>query len=275
MNRTLLKSLTVYLALGLIFSGCREEQKENFAGTGIIEATEIVIGSQSTGEILALNVEEGDNVSAGDTLAVIDVETIKLQRNAAAADLSDLDWNSRVFEKQIVTAKESIAQASITLGNAETTYNRVKNLFGQNAATKDRLDRAETEYSLAVSRQKAAEDQLAEIRTRMNSLAAKHEKIEANLRLFDNQITDSIILAPSEGSVIEKYSEMGEIAGYGKPIVKIADVSKVWLKIFISEEMIGKIKLGGKADIRIDSMPEKSFNGTIAWISPKAEFTPK
>jgi HlyD family secretion protein len=106
-------------------------------------------------------------------------------------------------------------------------------------------------------------------------LAAKHEKIDANLKLLDKQISDAVVTAPSGGSVIEKYSEKGEIVTYGKPLVKIADISKVWLKVYVSEEMLGKIKLGGKADVRIDSMPEKSFTGSITWISPKSEFTPK
>lgn len=275
MNSKLITFSSILLALSIVLTGCKNEKAQDFAGTGIIEATEITVSAESAGTVLALNVDEGDSVAAGDTLAVIDVENTKLQRNTSSADISDIDWNRKVFEKQIVTAKEAIEQTSIALDNTRTSYNRIKNLFSQNAATKDQLDRAETELSLAVSRQKAAKDQLSEVQTRMGALAAKHEKIDANLKLLDKQISDAVVTAPSNGSVIEKYSEKGEIVIYGKPLLKIADISKVWLKVYVSEEMLGKIKLGGKADVRIDSIPEKSFTGSITWISPKSEFTPK
>ncbi|MCI0495071.1 efflux RND transporter periplasmic adaptor subunit, partial [candidate division KSB1 bacterium] len=91
----------------------------------------------------------------------------------------------------------------------------------------------------------------------------------------ESQMRDARIPSPIEGTVTEKYVEQGEIARPGGPVVSLADLQNMWIKIYFKETELGKIKLNGNADIQISSYPDRTFAGRIAWISPKAEFTPK
>ena len=259
----------------LTIHGCKSTEKEPFAGSGIIEAKEVTISSQSQGELLILAFEEGDHVQKNQTIAEVDAENLKLSRDVASADLADVSWNEKILEKEIAVSKETVSQASITLSNVQKNRDRIYNLFQQNAATQESLDKAETELALSISRLQNAEKQLALNKTRLSALGAKREKIEANLRLLDKQIADSKITSPVDGIVIEKFKEQGEVVNYGSPVCTIADLVTVWLNVYVSEDMIGKLSVGGKADVRIDSHPEKRFEGRITWISPRAEFTPK
>ena len=255
--------------------GCKNNEDNSFAGSGIIEATEITVSAEAQGKLLSLAVEEGDTVQKDQVIAKIDVEKVALQKDVILADLADISWSEKILEKEIAVAEEMVSQASITLANVQKTRDRISNLFNKNAATKDQLDKAETELALSTSRLHSAEKRLVEIKTRLASLEAKRNKIEASLRLLDSQIEDGSIVCPKDGMVIEKYVEQGEVVNFGMPLCKIADISKVWLKIYVGETMVGKLTVGGEADIRIDSHPGDVFKGRITWISPRAEFTPK
>jgi len=268
--------LPVVLLLTILpIDGCRNDEENSFTGSGIIEATEIMVSAETQGKLISLTFQEGDYLQKGMVIAEIDVENIELQREVASADLAELYWSEKIIEKEIATAEELVSQATITLGNVQKTRDRILSLFKQNAATKEQSDKAETEFALSVSRLHVAEKQLDEIKTRAGSLQAKREKIEANLRVLDNKIDDGVVLCPVDGVVIEKYAEQGEIVNFGMPICKIADLSTVWLQIYVSEDMLGNLTIGSEALISVDSHPGESFEGRITWISPRAEFTPK
>ena len=113
------------------------------------------------------------------------------------------------------------------------------------------------------------------LRAKSGSFDASREKINASLRLLDYRITKGAVVSTSDGIIIEKFIEQGELAVPGKPIFSIADLSTMRLTIYVSEEMLGTVKIGSKAKIYVDSFPEKTFEGTVSWISSEAEFTPK
>lgn len=272
MNKIL--SVTILITICLI-SSCNTNEKNSFAGSGIIEAREITVSAEARGKISSLTFDEGDHLQKGSIIAEIDVEYLELQRDAASTDLLELHWNEKVLEKEIVLANEMVSQASIALENILKTRDRVSNLYNQNAATKEQFDKAETEYALSESGLHTSEKKLAVIETRLASLQAKREKIEANLRLLDSQIDDGKVLCPADGVVLEKYAEEGEIVNFGTPLCTIADISTVWLNIYVGEEMLGKLIIGGYANIHVDSHPDVVFEGKITRISPRAEFTPK
>lgn len=273
---TMNKILTTGAIVSILFLfGCENNKDNAFTGSGTIEATEVTVSAKTRGEVLRLLFQEGDSVTKGDTLAMINIEQLKLQKDVTAAGLSELEWNKKILEQDMETASEAVKQASISLENISKNRDRIANLLKENAATQEQMDKIETEFQLAVSRLKAAEKQLDGIKIRSQSLSATREKIEANLRLLDSQIEDGTIYSPVEGVVIEKFVEQGEEVNFGTPICTIANLSSVWLAIYIGEEELGKITIGGKAFIRIDSTPERTFEGIVTWISPKAEFTPK
>jgi HlyD family secretion protein len=266
------------LMLGLLMvnlPACSKKTEKGFAGSGTIEATEVVVSAQARGELFSVNLQEGDIVKKDQLLAMIDVKDLKLQRKASAASLDELEWNRKTLEQDIAAAAQTVNQSEISLENLKLTRDRIASLFKENAATKDRLDKAETEYSLGQSRLEAARKQLAGIKTRLSTLSATREKTIDTIHVLDNQIEKENIVSPLDGLVISKSVENGELANFGTPICTIADLSSVWLLIYVGEDMLGKIKVGGKARIHIDSYPNQFYDGAVTWISPKAEFTPK
>ena len=205
----------------------------------------------------------------------MDTEQLRLQRRAAAAGLDEIEANRRVLRQEVAVAEEHIRQARIARDNTRVTRNRVAGLFREGAATQDRLDRGETELELAESRVSVAEKQFAAAQARFDALRASREKIEENLKVLDHQIEEGAIVSPLSGIAIESFVERGESVNFGSPICVIADLSTVWLSIYIDEEDLGKVALGQTARIRVHSFPNRAFTGEVTWISPRAEFTPR
>ena len=272
MNRIL--TAAVIVAIWSIY-GCENGEESRFTGSGTIEATEIMVSAMTRGKVNLFTLKEGDYVNKGYIIAEIDVESLELQRAVTASGLGELEWNKKIVEKELETAAEAITQAEITLSNVQKNHDRIAHLFKDNAATMEQMDKSDTDLELAVSRLRSAEKQLESIKTRKGSLKATREKIEANLRLRDRQIEDGTVTSPVDGVVIEKFVEQGEVVNFGSPVCTIANISSVWLIIYVGEEDLGKITLGGKARIQIDSYPERYFEGVVTWMSPRAEFTPK
>ena len=150
-----------------------------------------------------------------------------------------------------------------------------ENLFAQGAATQDKLDNVQTEFDIASSKFKAVENQLSGLRAKKGSIGASRDKITASLKLLDYQISKGIVTSPSDCVIIEKYIEPGELVAPGTPLCILANLSKMDLIIYVSEDMLGKFKLGDKASVSVDSHPGRTFEGVVVWISQKAEFTPK
>ena len=271
-----MKNVILPAALFLaIFLGCGEKQKSSFAGSGTIEATEVTVSARTRGELKSVRFEEGDAVKKDQVLAEIDVKNLSLQRSASGAALSEIDAGRKTIEQEIAAAEETLSQAKIAWENAHVTRDRIAGLQTQGAATADRLDRVETDYALAGSRVRAAEKQIAVSKSRLASLAATRRKTEKNLKVLDDQIGEGTVRCPLDGVVIEKFAEPGEVVNFGSPLCTVADLSSVWLVVYVEEASVGKITLGGKAKVRVDSFPDRTFEGSITWISPKAEFTPK
>ncbi|MCE5250162.1 efflux RND transporter periplasmic adaptor subunit [bacterium] len=258
-----------------LIGGCKNGNEQAFTGSGTFEATKVLVSSQSAGELKGVFFEEGDLVAKDKTLAETDVENLRLQRNVTAASLDELEWNTKTSDREIAAATEQVTQASATLDNTRRTRDRLASLFEQGAATRETLDKAETELTVAASRLKAAENQLAGFKAKKETIKAGMERVNASLKLLDYQIEKGTVVTPLDGVIIEKYVEQGELANPGTPICSIADLSSMWLTIYVSEPMLGLIKIGSKAKLRIDSHPDRTFDGTVTWISEEAEFTPK
>ena len=264
------------LSAAMLFSyGCQKDDDIAFTGSGTFEALDFTICAQTRGEIIQLNFEEGNSVEEKAVMAEIDVEQLLLQKNVAAEELGEIDWNEKIIQSDIETAEETVHQAEISMENIQKNRTRLNNLLKQNAATQQQIDSIETEFRLAQSRIDSAKKHINTLNIRAGALESKRQKINANLKLIESQIDDGIIRCPSNGVVLEKYIERGEVANFGTPIYRIADISSVWLIIYISEEDLGKISLNGKAMVSVDSHPGQMFEGTVTWISSEAEFTPK
>jgi HlyD family secretion protein len=249
------------LGVLLLCSGCGKNQDDAITGSGTLEAAEILVSARTGGTLTTLLVGEGDSVQAGELIAAIDSEKVALQKKQALAGLQELKLNRLNAGRLTRTAKEN-------LDNLAKKHDRVKALLEDGSATQQQYDDLETGL-------KAAEAQFENGRTSMAALDAKEAQLSAQLELIDSQLRDARVIAPRGGVVIDKYLEAGELARPGGPIVTIADLEKMHIRIYLNEKQLAKIRLNGEARITITAYPEKSFPGRIAWISDKAEFTPK
>jgi HlyD family secretion protein len=270
-----LRYMAPVILAAVIFASCGEAPEQDFAGSGIIEATEITISAKTTGTIFSSPPDEGSEITEGDLIAVIDVEMLELQRAVSEADLADIEWSERVLKAQRDLVDEQISQASLKNAYAAKTQDRVVNLFDAGAATADRLDAVETELAVGISALKSAELQQAEVNTRLGALAAKRQKVNASLALLSRQIEDGNVTAPCSGVLLETYKETGELSVAGQPLCTVAEMDTVTVRIYVNETMLGSLVLGSNAKIAIDSHPGERFPATVTWISPEAEFTPK
>jgi len=254
---TPIRLIILSLVLG---AGCGREKPPGFAGSGTLEATEVTVSAQTAGQVLRLEKDEGDAVSTGDTLAVIDVEKLELQRGQLVASIDEIKANRK-------PAAEAIKQATENLENLEKTYRRISGLLDKGTATQQQYDDASTRYRLAQS-------QLESAKAQEKTLDAREATVHASIALLDRQIKDGAVIAPLAGVIVEKYVEAGEVVPVGGAIMKIADTKKFWLKIYVSEQDLGLFQLGGPVHVLVDARREP-LAGVVSWVSPEAEFTPK
>lgn len=244
----------------LLVAGCAKKTDGTFEASTIIEGTAIKVAAQTGGLLLQLNFDEGDDVLAGQTIAVIDTEKLTYQLQQLEANLQDLAVQSRIARTNVQRAKEDFEYA-------KTKYERFLDLYKKNAASEQNRDDLQVAYAHSSTALETAQQMLA-------SVASKQQAAEAQIKLLDRQIRDALVKAPISGTISTRYFDAGEIVPPNMPVVELIDLSKMWTKIYVSQTYLPSIKIGQLAEISIDGTEQK-LRGTVAWISPKAEFTPK
>ncbi len=230
-------------------------------GSGLIEATEVIISAKAAGHIEQLFISEGDIVRPNDTIALIDTTTIRLQLNQAdALKLS--------AETQLEIAGINIEQVHLNLSLVKKEFDRAKNLIKTGSLNQQQYDQAETAYSQAILSKKQAE-------AAKRSADANLQKILAEIAILTKQYTDCFPLALGKGVVTDKFIEVGELVNMGAPLIKIANLDTVLVKVYLPASDLTQIKLGDKAEIDPEDESSQPLTGTVIWISPEAEFTPK
>ena len=253
--------------------------------SGTIEGTSVQVSSRSSGEILHLDASEGTRVKRGDLLAVIDHSVLDLQLGQAASgvDLAraqlDLLTNGARGE-DLAQAKEALNQANETLRSAQEDFQRMESLFGSGAATKKQRDDAQTRHANAVAQANAADQALKKLQNfarpeDVKAALARVDQAAYAVRLLEKSIRDCTVRAPADGVVTERFVEEGELAAPGTGLFVITNLDRMKLTIYVPETDLGNIRLGERANISIDSNPGASYPGTVTWISPVAEFTPR
>ena len=260
MNAGKFRFAVIGIFIVLVVQGCKGKLPEGFAGSGVLEATTVTISSLSAGVILDLTKEEGDSVSKGEILALIEVEKLKLQKAQVEASLSEIDAAR-------IGAKASIAQAMESFENVEVRYKRIKELYEKGSATQQQFDDISTQLNVARNKLVAAKSQEP-------VLDAKQAQAEANIRLLESRIKDATVASPLSGVIVEKYMEEGEVAVQGSALYKIADMEVFWIKIYVAEKDMGRFGIGENVSVQVDSLAEP-LKGVVTWASPEAEFTPK
>jgi len=259
MRRTF--AFTFFVALSVIIAGCTNNAKKSFLGSGTLEAEEIVVSSLLAGTVEELLVSEGSAVEKDQIIARLDTSKLATQRRQSEAALQELQINRRL-------AENGVRQARTQHENLTVNLQRQVSLLEGGSSTQQIVDDLKTQEEIARLRLSSAQDQLA-------ALDAKENQLRAALDLVTLQLEDAVIRSPLAGSVIEKYVEAGENVPLGGAIVKIADVKRPWIKIYLAEGDVGLVSLNAPVRVLADALTGKSFEGRVTWISPKAEFTPK
>ncbi|HZL76324.1 MAG TPA: HlyD family efflux transporter periplasmic adaptor subunit [Bacteroidales bacterium] len=257
-----MKYKTLIIIAILFSAGCKNKSYQPDA-YGNFEATEVIVSSETSGRILQFNPVEGTEIDKGAEIALIDTTLFHLQKDEINAGMKSV--TSRIGS---INAQNDILDQQIS--NLNVNIGRIENMLKDDAATKKQYD--DLTGQTAVLRK-----QIAANNTQKVSVAAELSVYQSKEATLNEQISRSSVKSPLKGTLIEKYSEAGEMTAAGKPLVKIADLSMVKLKVYVSGAQIGSLKPGEQCKVRTDNGRKgyNTFGGTITYISDKAEFTPK
>lgn len=273
-------------ALLILFYGCGNNGKPTaIESSGTIESKDVVVSSKTAGEILKINFKEGDKVKAGDTVLIIDHELLDLQllqaianKEAAEAQLNLMLKGAR--QEDIIAAEQNLKQARINFETAERDKIRMENLFISRSITQKQFEDAVARYELMSAQYKAAQENYNKVKKifrpeEIEQAKANLNKAIAGVELLKKNIRDCFVTSPINGFIVKTFVEKGETVSPMSSLFKVSDLDNIELKIYVSTEELGFVKLGQKAEISVDSFKDKTFEGTVTHISPEAEFTPK
>lgn len=239
---------------------------KEFDATGNFESTEIIVSSEAVGKLITLNVNEGDLVKQDSVIGYVDSTQLFFQKeriiksiDAVGAKMSDIPLQTASIKQQIK--------------NLEIERHRAENLVNKNVGNQKQLD--EINYQIEVLNKQLA----AGVNTMSKaniSISKERESLLSQIEVLNDQLSKTKIKSPISGTIITKYIQAGELLTIGKPIFKIADINEMILRVYLSADVMTKVKIGQNVKVFVDFGDEsKEYVGVISWISPKAEFTPK
>lgn len=238
-----------------------------FDATGTFEATEVIVSAEATGRLIAFNAEEGLTLKANQQIGFIDSTQLYLRK-------LQLLENIRAVESKRPDISTQIAALEAQIASAQTEKLRVENLLKANAANQKQLDDVNTQLSVS---QKQLDAQRSTLSKTSTGVGGESEALRIQVVQLEDQLQKCKVTSPINGILLVKYAEQGEFVPTGKALFKIADVEHMSLRAYITSGQLSQIKLGQKVKVFIDygDKDRKEYSGTIAWISNKAEFTPK
>lgn len=230
---------------------------------GNFEATDLIISAETSGRIIEFEPPEGTVVAKGDLIVMVDTTMFHLQRSEIDAGMKSV--RTRISS---INAQNEILNQQIA--NLDINIRRIGNMLKDEAATQKQYDDLTGQVAVL-------EKQIAANNTQKESVAAEIAVMESKRATVTEQIRRSSVRSPIKGTVIEKYAEAGEITAAGKPLAKVADLSVIILKVYVSGGRLGSVKTGQLCKVRIDDGEKgyREFEGSVRRIAEKAEFTPK
>jgi HlyD family secretion protein len=290
------------VAAGLLAAGCSRSDEPDAYGN--VEATEVTVSAEAAGRLVSFDLSEGQMVAAGAAVGTIDPSELQLQRDQASAQ--QVATASRVDEvvrqRTVVEAQRAAAAAQVDAARAQRSalesqleiarrnLDRTKRLVAQQAATVQQLDQAERDARVledqvkaqsgqieAQSKQVAAyAGQLDALTAQQRTAARQADTAGAQVALVEDRLRRTRVLNPQAGTVLVTYAEAGEFVQPGQPLYKIADLSTVDVRAYVTEPQLASITVGGPAQVNVDvgSDQRESVTGTVTWIASSAEFTP-
>jgi HlyD family secretion protein len=290
------------LLIASLLGGCARKAEPDAYGN--VEATEVVVGAEATGRLLTYTVTDGQAVQAGSLVGTIDAVQLNFERDQIAAQQTatrsragEVRQQIAALESQrgIAVAQRDAARAqrdalSAQLEIAKRTHQRTRRLFDQQAATAQQLDQAERDERV-LTNQVAAQDEQIKAQERQiaaqtdlaNGARAQEKTVAAQLAGTDAQVSQAgerirktEIRNPIDGTVLTSYVKAGEVVQAGQPLYRVANLTSMEVRAYVTEPQLSAIRLGQEAQVSIDAGggQRQTMPGSISWISSRAEFTP-
>ncbi|MDE6734055.1 MAG: secretion protein HlyD [Desulfovibrio sp.] len=287
-TRGLILGVLVLACVGAAVAGWKLYEGRKQPGLvlfGNVDIRQVDLGFRVGGRLESVLVDEGDTVAPGEPLARLDADILRQQRDQAAArlagqkaDLARLERGYRTEE--VAQARAQVAAARAVAENAAINLHRVTAMRQSNAISQKELDNARAADREAAARLKSSQDQLDMLLSgyREEDVLAQRAAVaaaEAGLRRAEIDLADGVLRAPQKGVILTRAREAGAIVQPGQTVYTLTLTEPVWLRAYVDEPNLGKIRPGMPVRVAVDAAPGKTFPGTVGFISPTAEFTPK
>lgn len=271
---------TIFVFAATTFAACNGNGNGHDA-SGTFEADEVIVSSQANGKILSLNIDEGSVVKRDSIVGQVDPSDLSLQKDQVVATIQSLNEQTQNVGPQIKLLNDQLTVQKSQLDNLLYERNRIQNLMKQDAATGKQLDDINAQIDVLTKQMNVTQQQIAvqqnNISTQNRSIMSQGKPLQKKVAQLEDQLHKANIINPIDGTVLTKYAQSGEVTSIGKALYKIADLSSLNLRAYITGVQLPQIKLEQQVKVFIDEGKKKykEYSGTIIWISDKAEFTPK
>ena len=261
-----MKRIFILAGAALMLCACGNKEKE-YDATGTFEATEVTVFAEQSGALLTFNASEGENVSQGQEIGVVDTTQLWLK-------IQQLGASKRVFQSQKPDMAKQVAATRQQLVKAQQEQRRYKELVADGAAPSKMLDDATSQVQVL---QRQLEAQVSALNTQTSTLNSQMAATDVQVRQLYDQLAKCHVYAPISATVLEKYVERGEFVTTGKPLLKLADTENMFIRAYVTSAQLKTIKVGMKTKVFADygDGQKKEYEGVVSWISSRSEFTPK
>jgi HlyD family secretion protein len=261
-----MKSINKILLIPVLFVACQGSDP-TFDASGTFEAVEVMISSEVSGTLESFDAQDGMSVRKGQLLGVVDSTQLHLKKKQLLAQID------AILAKRPQVATQ-LAAYRVQLEAAEREQKRMQKLFSADAATQKQVDDAASQVSV-IRRQMEAHRSSLDISSQ--GLVSETLPLLAQVEQLEDQLHRVRLMSPIDGTILMRYAEPFELVTPGTPLYKVADLSTLELRAYITGNQLPLLKLNQKVTVLVDNGSEgyNEFAGIITWISDKAEFTPK
>lgn len=266
--------------IALLLASCHNNEND-FDASGTFEAEETIVSAEATGKILSFGVEEGMTISRDSIVGTIDAKNIALQKEQVEASIEALGEKTADVSPQIRLLQDQLGVQQSRMDNLLHERTRTENLVKADAATPKQLDDINAAIDQLRKEMNVTQQQInvqkSNTGTQNRSILSESKPLSKKAEQLQEQLQKANITNPVTGTVLTKYAETGEVTSTGKALYKIADLSTLILRAYVTGVQLPQIKLGQQVKVLVDDGKNKyrELPGTITWISGKAEFTPK
>ncbi|HMU46443.1 MAG TPA: efflux RND transporter periplasmic adaptor subunit [Chitinophagaceae bacterium] len=275
-----LKPFLSIVVAAVLLAACNGNGND-FDASGTFEADEVIVSSELSGKITSFNLEEGMMIPKDSIIGTIDATNIALQKEQVEASIEALNQKTADVSPQVKLLQDQIAVQKSQLDNLLHERTRTENLLKADAATQKQLDDINNNIDVLNKQINVTQQQINvqqnNIATQNRGILSESKPLSKRAAQLKDQLDKANIINPVSGTVITKYAEAGEVTNAGKALYKIADLSEITLRAYITGGQLSEVKLGQQVKVLVDDGDDKykEFPGTITWVSDKAEFTPK